>query len=182
MVKFSAPTSTKTASTLFANETFDSASANDRFTPPLRDSATADPTQPAFQRVPNLDFGGSTSAGVFAPDFDPPGGATAELGGGAPSDFSAIIGPFTLTADSVLEFDHRFITENTFDGGVIELAIGAPTFNATPYPDNVITFDLGNHFIQNGYTARLDGTIEGAAILSILQGRRAFTGSRACTM
>ena len=32
-------------------------------------------------------------------------------GDGAPSDFSAIIGPFTLTADSVMEFDHLFNTE-----------------------------------------------------------------------
>lgn len=76
-----------------------------------------------------------------------------------------------------MEFDHLFQTENGFDGGVIELALGAPVFNATPYPNNVTTFDLGNHFIQNGYNGKLDGTFEGV-VLSMLQGRRAFTGSR----
>ena len=110
---------------------------------------------------------------MYAPDFDP--GSD-----GAPSDMSAIIGPFNLTGDSVMEFDHQFFTENGFDGGVIEVALGAPAFNSTPYPDNVTTFDLGNHFIQNGYNGKLDGTFEGA-VLSILQGRRAFTGSQALT-
>ena len=170
VVRFGAPTSSDVASLpIFANETFEAASANDRFTPSLQDSGTPNQALPAFQRVPNIDFGGTTSTGMYAPDFDP--GSD-----GAPSDMSAIIGPLTLTADSVMEFDHLFRTESAFDGGVMELAIGAPAFNATPFPDNTTTFDLGNHFIQNGYNGKLDGTLNGV-ILSPLQGRRAFTGS-----
>ena len=119
---------------------------------------------------------------MYAPDFSPGDelGAPDPAGThhGAMSDFSAIIGPFTLTADSIMEFDHLFNTESGFDGGVMEVALGAPVFNATPFADNVTTFDLGNHMIQNGYTGKLDGTLEGAVILSPLQGRRAFTGSR----
>ncbi len=178
VVRFAAPTSPNAGGTpLFANETFDTSAANGRFTPSLQDSATPNQALPAFQRVPNLDFGGTTSAGMYAPDFNP--GDNPAFGDGAASDFSAVIGPFTLTADSIMEFDHAFRTEGSFDGGVMELALGAPKFTANPYPDNVTTFDLGNHMIQNGYTGKLDGTIEGAAILSTLQGRRAFTGSRA---
>ncbi len=171
IVRFGAPTSPETASTpIFANETFETASANNRFTPPLQDSATPNHGIAAFQRVPNIDFGGTSSTGMYAPDFDP--GSD-----GAVSDFSAVIGPLTLTADSVMEFDHFFNTESAFDGGVMELAIGAPTFNAAPFPDNTTTFDLGNHMIENGYNGKLDGTFNGV-ILSTLQGRRAFTGSR----
>jgi len=170
IVRFSAPTSPNTASSLFANETFDTAAANSRFTPSLQDSATPNQALAVFQRVPNMDFGGSPSAGMYAPDFDP--GSD-----GAPSDFSAIMGPFTLTADSVMEFDHHFRTEGAFDGGVMEVALGSPNFNATPFPDNTSTFDLGNYIIQNGYNGKLDGTLNGV-ILSPLQGRRAFTGTR----
>jgi photosystem II stability/assembly factor-like uncharacterized protein len=176
VVRFGAPTSANTAGTpLFAKETFDTSAANNRFTPPLQDSATPDQSLPAFQRVPNMDFGGTSSAGMYAPDFDP--GENPATGNGAPSDFSAIIGPFTFTGDSVMEFDHYFFTEGSFDGGVMELALGAPSFNATPFPDNTTTFDLGNHIVQNGYNGKLDGGL-GGVMLSHLQGRRAFTGSR----
>jgi len=171
IVRFSAPTSPSNAApALFATETFATSAANNRFTPPLQESATPNQALAAFQRVPSIDFGGTPSAGMYAPDFDP--GSD-----GAPSDASAIIGPFTLTANSVMEFDHFFFTEGGFDGGTMELAIGSPNFNATPYPDNTNTFDLGNHMIQNGYNGKLDGTFEGV-VLSPLQGRRAFTGSR----
>lgn len=171
VVRVGAPTSPNSGGApLFAKETFDTSAANSRFTPGLQDSATPNQSLPAFQRVPNLDFGGTSSAGMYAPDFDP--GSD-----GAPSDMSAIIGPFTLTAHSVMEFDQSFRTEHGFDGGVMELALGAPIFNAMPFPDNVTTFDLGNQMIQNGYNGKLDGTLEGV-ILSPLQGRRAFTGSR----
>lgn len=176
VVRVGAATSPNTGGTpLFAKETFDTSAANSRFTPGLQDSATPNQSLPAFQRVPNLDFGGTSSAGMYAPDFDP--GENPATGNGAPSDMSAIIGPFTLTADSVMEFDHFFSTENGFDGGVMEVALGAPSFNATPFPDNTTTYDLGNHFIQNGYNGRLDAASFGV-ILSHLQGRRAFTGSR----
>jgi hypothetical protein len=174
VVRFSAPTSPTAASALFAMENFETSAANDRFTPSLQDSATPNQALPAFQRVPNVDFGGTATTAMYAPDFDP--GENPAFGNGAPSNFSAIIGPFTVTGDSVMEFDHFFSAESAFDGGVMELAIGAPVFNANPYPDNVTTFDLGNHFIQNGYNGKLDGTFEGV-ILSTLQGRRAFTGS-----
>ncbi|HEV2884565.1 MAG TPA: hypothetical protein VGW36_06880 [Pyrinomonadaceae bacterium] len=170
-VRFSAPTSPNLASPLFANETFETAAANNRFTPPLQDSAAPNPALAAFQRVPNIDFGGTPSGGMYAPDFDPGSG-------GAQSDFSAVIGPLALTADSVMEFDHFFFTEGAFDGGVMEIALGSPNFNATPFPDNTTTFDLGNHIIQNGYTGKLDGNQSGV-ILSALQGRRAFTGTGA---
>jgi hypothetical protein len=60
----------------------------------------------------------------------------------------------------------------------MELALGAPKFTANPFPDNVTTFDLGNHMIQNGYTGKLDGELAAGVMLSTLQGRRAFTGSR----
>jgi hypothetical protein len=171
VVRFGAPTSPEAASPpIFANESFETSSANNRFTPPLQDSATPNQGLAAFQRVPNIDFGGTSSTGMYAPDFDP--GSD-----GGPSDFSAVIGPLTLTGDSVMEFDHFFRTESAFDGGVMELAIGAPAFNATPFPDNTSTFDLGNHMIENGYNGKLDGTFNGV-ILSMLQGRRAFTGSR----
>ncbi len=172
IVRFSAPTSPNTtASPLFANETFDTSAANDRFTPPLQDSATPDQAVAAFQRVPNMDFGGSPSAGMYAPNFDP--GSD-----GAPSDFAAVMGPFELTADSVMEFDHHFRTEGGFDGGVMEISVGSPNFNSTPFPDNTSTFDLGNYMIQNGYNGKLDGSLNGV-ILSALQGRRAFTGTGA---
>jgi photosystem II stability/assembly factor-like uncharacterized protein len=171
VVRFGAPTSPNTGGTpLFAKEAFDTSAANNRFTPALQDSTTPDQGLPAFQRVPGMDFGGTSSAGMYAPDFDP--GTD-----GANSDFSAIIGPFTLTSDSVMEFDHYFFTEGGFDGGLMELALGAPSFNATPFPDNVTTFDLGNHIFQNGYNGKLDGGLSGV-MLSHLQGRRAFTGSR----
>ena len=77
-----------------------------------------------------------------------------------------------------MEFDHLFNTESGFDGGVMEVALGAPVFNATPFADNVTTFDLGNHMIQNGYNGKLDGLLVNPVMLSPLQGRRAFTGSR----
>ena len=64
-------------------------------------------------------------AGMYAPDFSPgdqlglPDPAGTHHGGA--SDFSAIMGPFNLTADSVMEFDHFFNTESAFDGGVMEV-------------------------------------------------------------
>ena len=167
MVRVGAPTSPNTGGApLFAKETFDSSAANSRFTPGLQDSATPNQSLPAFQRVPNLDFGGTSSAGMYAPDFDP--GESPGLADRAPpgrSDFSAIIGPFTLTADSVMEFDHFFNTESGFDGGVMEVALGAPSFNATPYPDNVTTFDLGNHMIQNGYNGSSTAQVSASSCL-----------------
>ena len=174
VVKFNAPTSPIfTSPPVFANETFSSSAANNRFAPPLIDSATPNQGLAAFQRVPGVDFGGSSSAAMYAPNFDPNSDGT-----GAPSDFSAAIGPLNLTGNSLMEFDHFFRTEAFFDGGVMEIAVGTASFNATPFPDNVTTFDLGNHMIQNGYNAKLDGELVAGVPLSPLQGRRAFTGVR----
>lgn len=179
IVKFSAPTSTA-MTPVFALENFEGSSANTRFVPPLVDSATPNQAAPVFQRVPGIQVNGSASSMMYAPDFSPgegqpdPGGT----GGGAPSDFSAVIGPLTLTATSLMEFDHKISAEAFFDGGVIEVALGAPVFDATPFPNNTTTFDAGNYIIEGGYNGQLDGTLEGAVILSPLQGRRAFTGTK----
>ena len=124
----------------------------------------------AFQRVAGVDLGnGASSSVMYAPEFDP--GAD-----GAPSDFAAIVGPLALTPTSILAFDQFFNTEAGFDGGVVELALGGPVFNAAQYPDNTTTFDLGNYMIAGGYNAQLDG--ESLGLTSVLYKRRAFTGAR----
>ncbi len=193
--KFNAPSSpTVTNAPTFAFEDFEEGEAgqddsNTRFTPPLVDPVP--PNDPkgeiaAFQRVtgvvvPTGSEDSATTSLMFAPDYNP--GEPAEncgSTGGGQSDFSTTIGPFTLTKTSVMEFDHFFVTEEAFDGGVLEIKVGGDaTFNSTPYPDEVTTFDLGNFIVQGGYNARLNGTLEGAAIGSVLQGRRAYTGTQA---
>jgi hypothetical protein len=172
VVKFNAPTSPTRGASIFAIENFETSAADTRFAPPLVASPTGpNGALPAFQRVANVDLRNGTSSSVmFAPDFDPGGP-------GGPSDFATVVGPLTLTPTSMLEFDHFFFTEAGFDGGVIELALGAPIFNATPYPDNTTTFDLGNYIVAGGYGGRLDGVSLGLS--SVLKDRRAFTGSRA---
>lgn len=77
-----------------------------------------------------------------------------------------------------MEFEHLLKAEAFFDGGVIEVALGAPVFDATPFPNNHNTFDVGNYIIEGGYNAKLDGSLEGVAIGSVLQGRRAYTGTK----
>ena len=160
---------------IFALETFEAGTANARFTPSLTNSTTPNTGQPVFQRVPNVLMGPSNSSVMYAPDFDP-----ADSGQGAPSNFATLIGPLTLSRGSVLEFDHRYTTEATFDGGVIEIVLGAPTsdpIDATPFPNNSTTFDLNDYIIQGAYNGALNGMIEGAAIGSPLQGRRAWNGT-----
>jgi hypothetical protein len=174
IAKFNAPLSPGvTATPVFALENYETAAANTRFTPPLVDSATPDQGMPAFQRVPNVVLNSANVSSVmYAPDFDP--GSD-----GAPSDFSTTIGPLTLTPTSILEFDHKFSAEETFDGGVIEIKVGGDaTFTSSPYPDNVTTFDLGYYIVQGGYTGKLNGTLAANVILSPLQGRRAYTGAK----
>ena len=179
IVKFSAPTSTA-VTPIFSLESFEGSSANTRFVPPLVDSATPNPAAPVFQRVAGIQVNGSPTSMMYAPDFSPSDGQPdpAGTGGGAPSDFSAVIGPITLTATSLMEFDHLIKAEAFFDGGVIEVALGAPVFDATPFPNNNTTFDVGNYIIEGGYNAKLDGTLEGVVIGSVLQGRRAYTGTK----
>ena len=174
ITRWNAPTvAAVQASPPFPLEDFETAAADTRFTPPLTESGNNPNNALAnFQRVTGVTLtSGVTSSTAFAPDFDPP-----EDGTGAPSDFSARIGPLTLTPTSIMEFDHRIAAEGKFDGGVLELSLGDPTFaNSTPYPNNTTTFDLGDHIIDGQYNDRLDGTLEGV-VLSPLQGRRAFTG------
>lgn len=179
VTKFNGPTSAATTP-VFALENFENASANGRFTPQLVDSAS-DPNEaaPAFQRVTNVDPGnGVRTSMMYAPDFSPSEGTPDPAGfqHGGPSDFSTIIGPLSLTSTSLMEFDHFFSAEANFDGGVIEIALGAPIFKATPFPDNVTTFDVGNYIIQGGYNGKFDGTFE-AVMTPILQGRRGYTGN-----
>src|SRR6185436_14371645 len=100
----------------FPLENYESSSADARFQPPLQESGD-DPKedQPAWQRVTNIPFPGTTSATMYAPDFDPgPGYGN--------SDSSTVIGPLTLSATSVMDFDHFFSLEARFDGGVLEIA------------------------------------------------------------
>lgn len=177
VAKFAAPTSNTVNSTPFPGEDFESASANARFTPPLVDSATLNVQTAVWQRVPGVDFlvGDSLvqSTVMYAPEFDPPGNNT-----GGQSDFSTVIGPLPITSASVMEFNQRFVTEAAFDGGVIEIAVGSPSF-PTVFPDNVTNFDINYFAFENGYTGPLDGTLAGPVILSALQGRFSFDGTKA---
>ncbi len=171
----------------FALETFENAAADNRFIVPLTEPTGNVPAHgtPAFQRVLTDMNGGSTSGTVeadapsaltgamFAPDFDP-----GDVNMGGPSDFSVEISPTGLTRSSFLEFDHRYSTEATFDGGNIEIVLGAPTLPVTPSPNNTTTFDLNDYIVENTYNGALTGTLEGAVMGSPLLGRRSFSGSR----
>ena len=193
--KFNAPTAPRVTNTpVFANETFESAAASMRFdngppngAGPLIESGN-DPQEPlmAFQRVTGISVGSSgfTSSTMYAPNLTPGGAEDPTFNTGAPSDFSVKIGgpgprPLMLTPTSIMEFDHFFSTEASFDGGVVEISVGDASFNSNnPLPNNVTHFDLGYYMIQGGYNGRLDGTLAAGVFLSPLQGRRAFTGSR----
>lgn len=180
LVAFNAPTSAATTPPpVFAREDFESGAANVRFAPPLIDSATPSQALAAFQRVPGIQRGdGTHSTMMYAPEFSPTEGGP-DPGGvhhGGQSDFSAIVGPLALSATSMMSFEQLFNSEDRFDGGVLELSLGAPVFNATPYPDNTTTFDLGNYMVEGGYNTRLDGTLVDPIPLSLLAGRRAWAG------
>lgn len=173
LTKWNAATVAQVSGAPFALENFETAAASTRFIPLLTESGNnPNNALPIFQRVTGVTItSGVTSSTMFAPDFDPPDDGT-----GAPSDFSTRIGPLTLTTTSLMEFDHRFAAEGKFDGGVLELALGDPTFaGSTPFPNNITVFDLGDYIIDGKYNDKLDGTLEGV-FLSPLQGRRAFTG------
>ena len=169
--KFNAPTSNNVVSTAFALENFSTTTADGRFTPQLTESATPNVGTPVFQRVPDTV---SNPGAMYAPDFDP-----ASSGQGGPSNFAALTQLTGLTRASILEFDHRFSTEATFDGGNLEIVLGSPTANpadATPYPNNISTFELNDYLIENGYTGALTGLIEGVPS-SPLTGRLSYTGA-----
>lgn len=182
--KFAAPTSNNIASTPFNLEDFESASANLRFTPALVDTNGPQDAQPVWQRASGVDFlvGESSKEAaeslvqtttMYAPDFDP----AQNTGGG--SDIRTVIGPVNLTETSVMEFRNRFTTEAAFDGGVIEIAVGSPNFNANPFPDNITTYDINYFAYEAGYTGKLNGELAAGVTLSTLQGRFAFDGVRA---
>ena len=161
VVKYAAPGSPVAGASPFAVETFDAASASTRFTPAFVETGTPNNTVLAWQRVTNYDFGGGVSSNaMFAPDV-----AEAE------TDISTVIGPITITADSVLNFDAKIFSEGGFDGGLLELSY-TPAF--LPMPDNETTFDLGDYMIQGGYNGKISNT-------ALTTGRRAFTGSRGLT-
>jgi hypothetical protein len=192
-VKFNAPSSPGVTNTpVFAFEDFEEGApgqddSNLRFTPPLVDAGNDPKAEIAnFQRVTGVQVStGSETAVVtsmmYGPDFNP-GDSVENCGseGGGQSDFSTTIGPVALSSDSVMEFDHFFITEAGFDGGVLEIKVGGDaTFNSTPFPDNITTFDLGNFIVEGGYNARLNGDLpEVPQDGSQLQGRRAYTGAK----
>jgi hypothetical protein len=162
-------------------ETFEAASANTRFAPALVDSGS-NPNQAAHavQRIAVAGLGHPSIGKMYLPNFSPcheANPATCQLGGGAQSDFFTQIGPLTLTTTSLMEFDQAINTEDRFDGGTLEIKVGMPfTGNeATPYPDNVTVFDLGDYIIEGGYNSKLDGTLNGVP-LSALLGRRSFSG------
>jgi hypothetical protein len=192
-VDFNAPSSPGVTNTpVFAFEDFEEGAAgqddsNLRFTPPLVDAGNDPKAEiPNFQRVTGVQVSTGSeivteTSMMYGPDFNP-GDSAENCGaeGGGESDFSTTIGPFTLSPDSVMEFDHFFITEAAFDGGVLEIKVGGDaTFNSTPFPDNVTTFDLGNFIVEGGYNGRLNGDLPEAPLDgSKLQGRRAYTGAK----
>lgn len=173
--KLNAPTTNTPHSTAFALEDFSTASANNRFIPPLNDTGSPDASLPVFQRVNDSILNSQT---MYGPSFDPGNTNT-----GGQANYAALIGPLPLTRGSILEFDHRFSTEARFDGNNLEIVLGTPTTDpsdATPFPNNTTTFELNDYFIENGYNDPLDGTLEGV-FLSPLQGRRSFTGTQSLT-
>ncbi|HJR07028.1 MAG TPA: M36 family metallopeptidase [Pyrinomonadaceae bacterium] len=190
--KFNAATSPGITSTpVFAKENFETAAASSRFTPPLTEAGNDPQAEVAqFQRVTGVQVSTGSEQGVvtsmmYGPDFNPgdPMNTNCTSEGGGMSDFSTTIGSaqgLTLTPTSIMEFDHFFITEAAFDGGVLEIKVGAPFVqgDSTPYPNNVNTFDLGDFIVQGGYNGRLNGELEGLSKGSILQGRRAYTGAK----
>lgn len=195
VTKWNAPTIQQTSATPpFALATFETSADSSRFTPSLTESGT-NPNQAAasFQRTTGANQSGIglTDGKMYAPDFSPgheADGCTNDPAGlrcGGQSDFATTIGPFSsqtanaLTSTSIMQFDNFVNAENTFDGGVIEIGVGAPpnSGSSTPFPDNTTTFDAGDYIIEGYYNGHLDGlTPAGGAFGSVLQGRRAFTG------
>jgi hypothetical protein len=169
----------------FALETFESNTANNRFVPALNE-AGGNPNQAlqSFQRVTGESFGGLPTVGkMYAPEFSPGHEATGcnpDPGGtscGGQADYSAVIGPLTLTPTSIREFDHSFNQEEFFDSGVVEISVGDPSFQgATPFTNNATVFDAGDFIIESAYKSPLDGVLEEPVKLSILQGRLAYSG------
>lgn len=188
VVKFSAPTIPQVSNTPpFALENFETTAADNRFTPALQESTT-NPNQAlaASQRITVANLGLPTVGKMYAPDFSPgdeADGCSNDPAGtrcGGQSDFFAQIGPISgLTPTSIMEFDNAINAEAGFDGGVVEIKVGAPFVagDATPFPDNSTTWDLGDYLIEGYYNGRLDGAgLAANTYGSALQGRRAYSG------
>ncbi len=184
--RFNAPTAPGvTATPLFAAENFETTAADTRFTPPLTESGNDPKAEQAnFQRVTGVQIGANVSTSMmYAPDFNPgdPAANCSSTGGGQ-SDFYTQTGPHTLTPTSIMDWDQLFISEATFDGGLVELKLGVPFTNAdnTPYPDNITTFDLGRYMVEGYYNGRLDcnGNPTDPQCTVVPRARRAFTGDR----
>ena len=199
-VRWNAPTmACVLGSAPFPLETFEANTATTRFTPPLAEpSPTSNPNRglAAFQRITVGGLATPSVGKMWAPDFSPghevnncdPTTDPEGIQCGGQSDFYTQIGPFNapqgpaLGTSSVMEFDNTIISEDKFDGGVIEVKVGGPFTDAfdatnTPFPDNVTTFDVGDYIIEGRYNSKLDGDSLGAgAPQSTLQGRRAYAG------
>lgn len=197
--KWNAPTTDQvTAAPPFALATFETAADGNRFTPPLTESGT-NPNQASatLQRITGANQSGLplTDGKLYAPDFSPgheADGCSNDPAGtrcGGQSDFAGVIGPFSsantnaLTPASIMQFDNFVNAESGFDGGVIEIGVGAApnSGNSTPFPDNVTTYDAGDYIIEGYYNGHLDGSLPacpptGSCFGSALQGRRAFAG------
>lgn len=193
VAKFNAPTIPQvTNAPVFAREDFETAAASSRFTPPLTESA-GNPNQASatFQRITLAGLGHPSVGKMYAPDFSPgheANGCTPDPAGtqcGGQSDFYVEIGGggsgLTLTDTSIMEFDNFINAEATFDGGVIEIKVGAPFApgDATPFPNNTVTWDAGDYIIEGGYNGKLDGPLPAGGFGNQLMGRRAYSGVKA---
>jgi uncharacterized repeat protein (TIGR01451 family) len=108
--------------------------------------------QDSWRRVLNNSYEGRFSWFSQSPDFA--------------SDQSLLTVPLQLPAGERpgLSFFHRFATEETWDGGVVEMSVdGGENWQ-----------DMGPYMIKNRYNGRLDDSES-----NVLSGRRAFTGSTA---
>ena len=72
-----------------------------------------------------------------------------------------MVGPVALSGSPVLSFWHSYVTENTWDGGVVEISANGGAWT-----------DLGSLMTQNGYNGTISTSAGGP-----LAGRQAFTGS-----
>jgi len=78
----------------------------------------------------------------------------------SPSNIKLTSSAFLLPDQSTLSFNHYFNTENTYDGGVVEISTnGGTTWQ-----------DLGSKIIKGNYTATMDAS-------TTLAGKQAFTGA-----
>ncbi len=120
----------------------------------------------AFKTVAGDAFSGTNSA--FAADLPScASGCPATEGGDTDLTSRAV---FISAAAAQLSFWHKFNTEPTWDGGVLEISIG----NNGSYVD---ISDAGGTFLQNGYTGALSTPGPGGTTTNPLAGRNAWWGN-----